>query len=732
MKFLAIIGLLISSLAFGESLGVVAGESFSVTQPKMASFRAGKILTVKSSNSWLEVSENAGTTYPIQIPYKKYQKRDLAENMATYGLDQVVETLLNDHASLGGTYTFAYDPATGKMGWSATGVTTFEVKCKTGTHGSDNADNHACSLLGFGDTADLTGSNTYTAASAPAFEDKVLAFNTLTTNMSTAYASGVVTKSTTKGNDVVVQTSGVIPGFTGLTPAQKYVTNDSLGSVSLRQNAVSGSQEIGYSLSPTTMMLKFLDYLSLIPGSWKTTPVSYDAGAEIQNGDMNCNASGYCVRIILLSSPATYKFQYSSNGGLTWSTSSSSISTGTSYPGENYGGNYYLKPRIVIDDNGYGVAAMTIYASGTAVYQSHTSDYGVTWSSASILTADSTHYIGGLSCRENKCVILTNFVGNNFSQIFISNNTGSGYATWSAAVALDYDYAYTVSSPVYIQYFGTTSDPTIAADYRIVSFGYRVSAGDPYPLSYNYCDGSGSGKAYGDLDTNNNTTGKYPIASGIDKWGTRNKIVVFSYPNATTTLRQMDSNDSSSSFSWNTHGYANIGNSFSIDTHNGYSSADGGINLIWNDTNRLVVLGSYAYAIIQTNANTGSLPAATLFSTTNLTGGTWTSTNVGLQAGAVQESSLCYVPSVNGLVLVYKYNTAGLANNLTNGQIWARYTEISGSGALNWMDHIQIDGGKTMSGFAGFAQAVCTNDGAVVTYEQLLSTYDGLFGQALQ
>jgi len=64
-------------------------------------------------------------------------------------------------AEAAGTYTVSYSRTTKKF-TIARSAGTFELMLKTGTHGSDNADDHIGTALGYADTADLTGAITYT------------------------------------------------------------------------------------------------------------------------------------------------------------------------------------------------------------------------------------------------------------------------------------------------------------------------------------------------------------------------------------------------------------------------------------------------------------------------------------------------------------------------------------------------------------------------------------------
>jgi hypothetical protein len=72
-----------------------------------------------------------------------------------------------------GTYTVTYSDSTNKFTITRS-AGTFNILWKTGTHGSDNTDTHIGTLIGFDDTADDTGSLSYTSDNALTVFDFVL------------------------------------------------------------------------------------------------------------------------------------------------------------------------------------------------------------------------------------------------------------------------------------------------------------------------------------------------------------------------------------------------------------------------------------------------------------------------------------------------------------------------------------------------------------------------------
>ena len=73
-----------------------------------------------------------------------------------------VEGRLNANASLSLTYTVIHHPSSSRFQISASG--SFEIKWKTGTHGSDNQDDHIGPWMGFSDTADSAAGTSHTGS----------------------------------------------------------------------------------------------------------------------------------------------------------------------------------------------------------------------------------------------------------------------------------------------------------------------------------------------------------------------------------------------------------------------------------------------------------------------------------------------------------------------------------------------------------------------------------------
>jgi hypothetical protein len=62
------------------------------------------------------------------------------------------------------------------------------------------------------------------------------------------------------------------------------------------------------------------------------------------------------------------------------------------------------------------------------------------------------------------------------------------------------------------------------------------------------------------------------------------------------------------------------------------------------------------------------------------------------------EGTAQYVPNRHGIMFAYNKLTNVAANNLSNGQIWARFSEILADGSISFYDAEQIDGGRTVAG----------------------------------
>ena len=101
-------------------------------------------ITVAASNKYLDFSDSGPTTFAVSIEEKTYKD--------PYDLATTLQAAMNGTATVD-AYTVTYDDSTRKF-TIASDNATFSILWKTGTHGSDNADDHIGTLLGYDDSAD--------------------------------------------------------------------------------------------------------------------------------------------------------------------------------------------------------------------------------------------------------------------------------------------------------------------------------------------------------------------------------------------------------------------------------------------------------------------------------------------------------------------------------------------------------------------------------------------------
>lgn len=103
-------------------------------------------ITIDSTNKWIDIDIGAGE---VNVSIAEDDYDDI------YAVASALETAL-----IAEDATFTVDVgATGTITIARTG--SFSILWKTGTHGSDNADDHIGDILGYSDAADDTGAATY-------------------------------------------------------------------------------------------------------------------------------------------------------------------------------------------------------------------------------------------------------------------------------------------------------------------------------------------------------------------------------------------------------------------------------------------------------------------------------------------------------------------------------------------------------------------------------------------
>lgn len=110
---------------------------------------SGNII-IDGNNKYIDYNEG-GASSSVTLTEGTYTPADLASH---------IQTVLDGDATA--TITAAYSTTTFKYTIESDGAT-FELEWKTGTHGSDNTDNHVGTTIGFDDSADDTGDTSYTS-----------------------------------------------------------------------------------------------------------------------------------------------------------------------------------------------------------------------------------------------------------------------------------------------------------------------------------------------------------------------------------------------------------------------------------------------------------------------------------------------------------------------------------------------------------------------------------------
>jgi hypothetical protein len=114
------------------------------------------VITIAATNKFLDF--NIGSTELTATVAEASYKIGTAETEAGTLCKAIYDAIVAAEAV--GVYTVRYSRTTKKF-TIARSTGTFEIMLKTGTHGSDNLDTHIGTILGYADTADLTGAVSY-------------------------------------------------------------------------------------------------------------------------------------------------------------------------------------------------------------------------------------------------------------------------------------------------------------------------------------------------------------------------------------------------------------------------------------------------------------------------------------------------------------------------------------------------------------------------------------------
>jgi hypothetical protein len=124
------------------------------TNTEVASF------AVTSSNKYFDFKEDAGSALVGTVAESTYIMGDSDADSGS--LCEAIKTALE--ATGTGTYTVTFSNSTKKITIAVSGaITNVQFLWKTGTHGSDNLDDHIGSLIGYADTADSASQPSHVA-----------------------------------------------------------------------------------------------------------------------------------------------------------------------------------------------------------------------------------------------------------------------------------------------------------------------------------------------------------------------------------------------------------------------------------------------------------------------------------------------------------------------------------------------------------------------------------------
>jgi hypothetical protein len=457
------------------------------------------------------------------------------------------------------------------------------------------------------------------------------------------------------------------------------------------------------------------DELYKSPGDFPANPTEFDQGNEIQFMDSHMNLSGQGVAIFEDLSTNNIIIRYTTNGGYTWTTAATTPSMGFSVV-EDFGASNVtdLRAKCFVDENGNGVIAYS-RANGAQrnATAAHSTDLN-TWGVTNLHTAGATWYNIDLYIREDKAVIMEDYATHTNTVIYISNNVGAGYNSWSAQIPITpQDFYYTKPSHVKIQYWPGVGSPN---DYRIILVGQKQADLDLYAV---YMAGDGTGQTAINPWT---PTNYMPINVTMDKAGTGNRIAIVAadggaIPSSSSYAVGL-SNDSSGSFSISTKGtIALTGNH---DSYNGHTNGSDWQANMWNEEVR-AVLHDTSFSFVSAAFNGGYIRAQ-VHNTKDITAGSpsWESV-VSLDDTATSHMGhycCTYLPSIHSILFAWKRGGSATGNLLTQGIIMGRLANINADGSLSFHDAEQIDGGEALSGFQGWVNISSSADRAFVMWER--------------
>lgn len=616
-------------------------------------------ITISSSNNAIDWNDGSDRNTTLTSTTHLYPYDTLCTDIKTQ-MDANASSL---------TFTVTYDPVTDKF--SIVGSSAFTLEWATGT----NTATGAHTTLGW-TVADTASATTQTSTSAVQKKGRIV--------NSTSTDAGVYSRNV----GYAVEQDRI---FSQLDTSQSY-----------------------------TGMLT-------VPNDWLATPLEKDFSEEGILVAQHENSNGYGVRVFADDGAGEdYHIQYKQGHGAAWIDAATTIPTGDAGTGltENLTGNNHLLPRVFVDENNKAVLAISVFNNGTSLwwaYAYYSNDLN-TWTkgngegtSDSLVSdgTDSTH-VAALYIRQSKAVILLNNSASDTSFIVISDDSGSGYTTWTRTdISATAIFSYVTPSWIFLQYFPAE---TGVNKYRIVCCGLTTNNSRGQVV---YCKGDGS--SLGEITEANTfaaANAHQTLTATMDTAGDGNAII-FTGQNTTSgviyrCLTNADYNGGTLTTNNFSSATINPNGTTTHETFYGYT-ATGTRRLILNSYLRSILIGSKHYHLFCLN---GGRELYLSYSTDSGT----TYSSITLRNGSATELSfeycMFYCSSINKIVVAYKDSNA-TADNLTEGKIYAGVVGLNSSGVPTLeVSFQQIDGGQDGTLFQGYLTGSASTNAVNLSWEK--------------
>lgn len=454
-------------------------------------------------------------------------------------------------------------------------------------------------------------------------------------------------------------------------------------------------------LAKQNFSLSEYDDIYSAPGDWLAEPIknTYAPGVGMQHCDTTYSEDGqYGLKLFYTAGDQTqayYRLFYK-KPLQPWTQSSQTVAViyNGSYSFADWfnGGSFELISRCAIGNDGHGVVVLNKRNAGDNRWDIFGYSYNITTDTLTqrYMAYASSGYmrtVGDITIRDDRCAVLQHGMDTTpFSKIFVSQNTGSGFTSWSDIYPSNHfnkDYP----SRVFLQKFEEQSG---VDKYRIVTAGRRYSDGYLVFKTWKW-DLSDHREvvAYGN-------TGVL-LAAEIDKLGKKNRIslTIGNISTGTELYSRYTNEDYASGLLSSYTSGSDLLSVGDLENYYGYTSSSFK-NRIYNIHRRMLILDKKVYFIL-TQSGSGSYKA-TIFYTKDITTGTWeTPILVGDASGASpqdQEECLVYIPSTHILLAGTKKILGAVSGNTAEGQIFITEVELLGDGTAIARTPEQIDGGE--------------------------------------